>query len=266
MKTNNLKKKLKRSIIAIFFYWLIISSILYFAADFIIFKPSKTGLKFLENSEFSQFTEIKEIYKDNKKTLKAFFLPKKSNKILVYFHGNVGDNSFIIADKFFKKTNLNLLIPTYYGYKPSTGKASEKNFYLSADKVMEYLLNNGWKEENIVIMGTSLGAAAAIYLASKYTNLDRTIVVNGFDSINSMCLKQYYIFCIFAKNIINSTKYAQNIDGKIFQFHSIDDKIVPYQLGKKLFSKIRSDDKKFFDLNGNHNDFSLDKIIKKSQL
>tara|TARA_B110000259_G_scaffold188366_1_gene246769 strand:+ start:4519 stop:5316 length:798 start_codon:yes stop_codon:yes gene_type:complete len=264
MKINNIKQRLKKSILAMIIYWLLFSIILYFAANWIIFKPSKDGIDISKIAEISKNYEIKEIYKKDGKTLKAFFIPQKSNKIFVYFHGNAGANIHIVIDKFFKKTNLNILAPTYIGYKPSNGKPSEENFYLSADKVMEYLLQNGWKEENIIIMGSSLGGAAATYIASKYPKLNRTIIVNSFDSIHSMCQEQYYIFCIFAKNIINSSKYAKNIEGKIFQFHSIYDETVPYKLGKKLFSNIKSKDKEFTNLNGTHNDFSLDKIIKKA--
>lgn len=258
---KNFKKKLQKSLIAMFCYWVIISAILYFAADFIIFKASKQGL---DIDNFPQNTEIKEIYQDDNKILRAFLTLRESDKILVYFHGNVGANAHIIANDFYQKTDLNILVPTYFGYKPSTGSASRDNFYLSVDKIMEYLLNNGWKEEDIIIMGTSLGGAAASYAASKYSNLDRTIIVNSFDSIYSMCLEQYYIFCIFAGNIMDSAQYAKNISGKIFQFHSPNDKTVPYKLGKKLFTQIKSQDKKFFDLYGTHNDFSLDWVIEKA--
>jgi esterase/lipase len=261
MKIKNFKRKLKRSIIAIFCYWIVFSTFLYFAADFIIFRPSKEGLKSSHFSKISENYEIKEIYQDQEKTLKAFFIPQKSEKIIIYFHGNVGMNAHIMAKNLFHKTDFNILIPTYFGYKPSTGKASEENFYLSINEVMKYVIKSGWKTEDIIIMGTSLGGAAAIYAASQYDNLDRTIVINTFDSIKSMCLEQYYIFCIFANNIINSSQYAQKIEGKIFQFHSKIDETVPYDLGKKLFNKIKTKDKKFFDINGTHNDFSLDQII-----
>ena len=266
MKIKNFKKRTIKALIAMISYWLLFSGILYFAADWIIFKPPKSGVDITRISNISTNYEIKEIYNNDNKILKAFFIPQKSDKIFVYFNGNVGKNFHIVIDKFFQKTDLNILVPTYIGYKPSSGEANEENFYLSADKTIEHLLQNGWKEENIIIMGSSLGGAAATYIASKYPNLNRTIIVNAFDSINSMCLEQYYIFCIFTKNIINSAKYAKNIEGKIFQFHSLYDKIVPYKLGKKLFAMIKSKNKKFIDLNGTHNDFSLDRIIKESNL
>jgi uncharacterized protein len=262
MKIKNFKRKLKRSIIAIFCYWIVFSAFLYFASDFIIFKPSKEGLKSSDFSKISNNYEIKEIYQDQDKILRAFFIPQKSEKIIIYFHGNVGVNAHIMAKNLFHKTDFNILIPTYFGYKPSSGKASEENFYLSINKIIEYAIKSGWKEEDIIIMGNSLGGSAAIYASSKYPNLDRTIIINSFDSIKSMCLEQYYIFCIFADNIMNSIKYAEKIEGKIFQFHSLNDRIVPYNLGKRLFSAINSKDKNFFDLYGNHNDFSLDQIIK----
>lgn len=266
IRINNFKQRLKKSLIAIFCYWLIMSAILYFAADFIIFKPSKNPTKLSDILEISSKAEIKEIYNKDNEIINAFFIPQESDKIFVYFHGNAGYGIDIVIDKFLQKTNLNILVAPYLGYYPSTGKASEKNFYLSADKIMEYLINNGWQEEDIIIMGSSLGGAAVTYIASKYPNLNRTIIVNTFNSIYAMCLEEYYIFCIFTKDIINSSKYAKNIDGKILQFHSPIDETVPYKLGKKLFNDIKSQDKKFFDLYGNHSDFSFDQIIELSQL
>jgi esterase/lipase len=264
MKIDNIRARLKRSLTALAVFWITFSAFLYFAADFIIFKPSTQGVDISRIAKISKNYTIPEIYSDNNKTLKAFFLAQESDKILVYFHGNVGSNIHIVINKFFKNTDLNILVPTYFGYKPSTGKASKENFYLSADKTIEYLLKNGWQEEDIIVMGSSLGGAAASYIAAKYPKLNRTIIVNSFDSIISMCLEQYHIFCIFAKNIINSKKYAQNIAGKVFQFHSLQDETVPYELGRKLFLAIKSKDKKFIDLSGSHNDFSLDRIIKEA--
>ena len=64
MEIKNFKRKLKRSIIAIFCYWIIFSAFLYLVADFIIFKPSKQGLKSSNFSNISENYEIKEIYQD----------------------------------------------------------------------------------------------------------------------------------------------------------------------------------------------------------
>lgn len=65
---------------------------------------------------------------------------------------------------------LNILHYEYFGYGLlNEHKASEKGCYKCADTAMKYLLNNlKLKQEEIILMGTSLGTGPTIYLAAKY--------------------------------------------------------------------------------------------------
>ena len=94
MKINNIKQRLKKSILAMIIYWLLFSIILYFAANWIIFKPSKDGIDISKIAEISKNYEIKEIYKKDGKTLKAFFIPLKELESLKTMVKTEMENAF----------------------------------------------------------------------------------------------------------------------------------------------------------------------------
>lgn len=82
----------------------------------------------------------------------------------------------------------NLWIPNYMGYGKSTGTASEKGCYHTADAVYEYLTRDlKTPAKNIVAMGWSLGAAA-IEMASSHS-VAGVIALSPFTSIEGIARK-----------------------------------------------------------------------------
>ena len=60
-----------------------------------------------------------------------------------------------------------VLILDYRGYGKSSGRPSEQGLYRDSEAGFIYLLGKGYRAEQIIIHGQSLGTAVAIDLASR---------------------------------------------------------------------------------------------------
>jgi len=245
-------------------FYLLSSLILIEVAGSLIYEnttPEATSFK--SNLDYrQQFTTTKS---GNKIDLKFFnYQGNEENyeeKVYLYFHGNTGRLPYIIEGI---AEHGNVLTPAYPGYNQSTGKPSEKVIYETVEASMNFLFQSGYEEKDIVILGHSLGGSPAMYAATKYSDLDRVILVNTFYSIQKMCQLDYSILCIFGGNIHNSAKYAKKAKARIRHFHNQKDEQIPFKQGEKLHEKIASNDKKFFnDISGTHGDFVVEEVLRK---
>jgi pimeloyl-ACP methyl ester carboxylesterase len=104
---------------------------------------------------------------------------------ILYFYGN-GDNVAWSQGEFdhFRAMKCNVLIPDFAGYGQSGGKASEQNFYATADAAWDYLQTRV-DPEKIIVVGWSMGAGVAVDLASRKP-LAGLVTFNAFTSLPAM--------------------------------------------------------------------------------
>ena len=88
---------------------------------------------------------------------------------MVCFHGNAGDRSTRTGwYRLLNALDVDVLAVDYHGYGDSDGTISETALESDCDAAWDYAVTQlDRRPGDIVIVGTSLGGAAAIYLASK---------------------------------------------------------------------------------------------------
>jgi hypothetical protein len=191
--------------------------------------------------------------------LVGWFIPAKTSRAtLIFCHGNGGNISHRLEKiRIFNNLNLDVLIFDYRGYGMSEGSPSEKGLYLDAEVVYNYLVNEKRiTTKKIVVYGESLGAAVAVDLASKH-DLAGIIIEGGFTSVKDMAKKILpFIPTFIYASRFDSLEKIKNIKSPKLIFHSVDDEIVPFELGKKLFDAA-AEPKEFVELRGGHNDAFL---------
>lgn len=195
----------------------------------------------------------------DKTALNGWFVPAPGASYTILFaHGNAGNISHRITKiELFKKLGYNVFIFDYRGYGKSKGRPSEKGFYKDAQGAYDYLIRTkGFKPEQIIGYGESLGAAVMVDLASK-NKLGALIIDSVFSSTKDMA-KVVYPFLplpewFFATrwDSLNKIKSVPNMP-KLFM-HSREDEIVPFRLGYKVYDAALLP-KDFLELNGGHND------------
>jgi fermentation-respiration switch protein FrsA (DUF1100 family) len=239
-----------------FVAWLVLSASVRIYANNIIFHPLKTYYTYPGIPDYTQYFVVNS--QQNKIDMR-YYQGQKSEALIIYFHGNGGFSMGFLPD-LLKQGNV--LVPSYPGYLQSEGEPKVDNFYEIGDLAYQKALDLGYREDQIILWGHSLGGAEATYVSSKHPNLDKTILINTFNNIQSVCEKRLYIFCIFGGQMLPSDTYAAQIKGKVRHFHDRGDTTIPFELGQRLYDKIGSADKKFTTFEtGDHNHFDIPKTF-----
>ena len=185
--------------------------------------------------------EVKKIQiptQDNIKLL-AWYHKKdiKKYKTILYLHGNAGSlENRIHKINHFNDMDINFLLLAWRGFSGNEGKPTEQGLYIDARSAVRWLINEGVKEENIIIYGESLGTGVAAEI-SQNKKFAGVILESPFTSMIAAAKSKYKIFPIklLLKDKYESDKKIKNIKSPILIMHGEIDKIVPFWMGKKMF-------------------------------
>lgn len=191
--------------------------------------------------------------------ISAWFIPAESSRATVLFcHGNGGNISHRLEKiRILHDIDLHVFIFDYRGYGTSTGSPSENGLYLDAEAAYDFLVNEkGIPSDEIVGYGESLGGAVVTDLAAK-RELGGIIVEGSFTSVRDMAKRILPFIPRFVyKSNFNSFEKIKDVKEPKLIFHSINDDIVPFDLGEKLFDNA-PEPKEFVRIQGGHNDAFL---------
>ena len=166
----------------------------------------------------------------HKKDIKRF-------KTILYLHGNAGSlENRIHKINHFNNVDINFLLLAWRGFSNNPGKPTEQGLYIDARSAVKWLINEGVKEENIIIYGESLGTGVATEIAQN-KKFAGVILESPFTSMIAAAKSKYPIFPIklLLKDKYESDKKIKNINSPILIMHGEIDKIVPFWMGKKMF-------------------------------
>ncbi len=247
--------------------WIVLSALLAGQSSNIVFKNEVSWSKdnkLTEDPVYIQNSDGNRIQIISNQNLNSFkYNSTDESEYILYLHGNAGRLDNIVTG-FGNNPNIVMISPAYPGYHESEGSPSVENVYKTALDTYDYMVKSiGIPENKITIFGHSLGGSTATYLAAQKPNAKRLVIANTFSSIQSLCWKQYSIFCAFTGGIFNSAKNAESVTIPVFQFHYKGDKTVPFDEGKTLHTYFKSaKDKKFVELTGaTHSILDFDTIF-----
>ena len=193
--------------------------------------------------------------------LHGWYIPSAGAKAtLLWFHGNAGNITHRLGNiEMLKPLNLNIFIFDYRGYGKSEGVPDEKGIYSDSQAAYDWLV----KDKNIlpgeiILFGRSLGGICAIEMAS--TNPAAGIILESvFPSARRMAEKIFPILPLgwAIKSRFDAISKVRSLELPKLFIHGTQDEIVPYKLGRELFSAA-ADPKIFYDIQGaGHNDTFL---------
>tara|TARA_B100002052_G_C15578486_1_gene461165 strand:- start:145 stop:657 length:513 start_codon:yes stop_codon:yes gene_type:complete len=158
--------------------------------------------------------------------------------------------------------NINFLLLSWRGFNGNAGKPTEKGLYEDARSAVNWLINKGINEENIIIYGESLGTGVATEIAQN-RNFAGIILESPFTSMIAAGKSKYPIFPIklLLKDKYESDKKIKNIISPILVMHGEADKIVPFWMGEKIFQLANKPKYSYFSKYDDHMmDFNNDLI------
>jgi esterase/lipase len=171
---------------------------------------------------------------------------QNSKNILIIFHCNGTDifETFKAIHNFSEQYNINILIPEYpgysiYDYSPLSSEKCLENSLI----IYDFILNNikNIKEENIYILGRSLGTGPAIYLASK-RNPAGTFLISPYTTFAAVAEKIHNEEELKAlSKHFRSIDYIDKINSPLLIIHGKIDKLINCNEAVILYEKCRKD-------------------------
>lgn len=188
-------------------------------------------------------------------TLNGWFIKAPNGRCtLLCFHGNAGNLGHRLEKiALFHRLGVNIFIIDYRGYGKSEGKPTEEGVYQDALAAYDYLLTRRDVDpDKIIGYGDSLGGAVAVDLATK-KKLACLIIDSSFTSVADLSKTIFpFVPPFLLTTKMDSASKVKNISVPKFFIHSINDEIVPFALGKKLFDAA-AQPKEFLEITGGHN-------------
>ena len=208
-----------------------------------VIKPNLNVLK-LSNGKYK--TEAWEINPNNKK-----------KKNIIFFHGlgqNISSNQDIYK-KILKK-GYAVLAPEYGEFGSNTDKMTAKVIKKQTAMALEYLNKKGIPNENIGVIGFSMGSFPAIEMASKNKNLKFLVLISPFNSLRNevelltkgttirlpkllkYSINKFPFLLNHIDNIFKNNKKLKSIESPVYLIHSSNDKIVPQKSTEDIANKV----------------------------
>jgi pimeloyl-ACP methyl ester carboxylesterase len=180
-------------------------------------------------------------------------------KVLLYLHGN---SKNISANA--KHANrlmgigFSVLLIDYRGYgKSEGGFPSESSVYTDAETAWNYLIQKGFKPNQIMIYGHSLGGAIAINLATKHPDALGMIVDSSFTSMSDMAMldPKFRAFPIdwLIHERFDSLSKVRSLSIPVLYIHGTADQVVPSAMSQRLYDATANKKKLVIVLNAGHN-------------
>jgi len=203
------------------------------------------------------YKDVQFLTPDEQKLHGWFFPLSEKSPVLIFCHGNAGNISHRIENvKFLVEKGISVFLFSYRGYGKSTGRPSEKGIYIDGIAAYDYLTGiEKIASERIVIFGRSLGGSVATEVALQ-RKARCLIIESTFTSIKDMAknIFPFFIFTPFLPNHYTTIYKIANVSIPTLVIHGENDEIIPFSMGKKLFTQA-PEPKSFLPIHrAGHND------------
>ena len=219
--------------------YLLISLILYFLQDYLMFKPEKLPADFQFYYENQETEEYNVETRDGAILNGLRFKAKDPKGVVFYLKGNSksikGWGKFAVD---FTRLGYDVLMVDYRGFGKSTGRRTQKAIKRDM-QVIYNKLKEKVEERYIILYGRSLGSGFAAKLASM--NDPRMLILDAPYYSLSKVAKKFIPFMplsILIKFPMPTYKWLKYVNCPIHIIHGTDDRLIPYKTSVKL-SKIK---------------------------
>ena len=217
--------------------------VVYYIQESMIFLPTKLPADYPYEFD-SDYEELSVVTQDLTVLNGLLFTTDSSQGLIFYLHGNAGAlDSWGSVAPVYNHLNYDIFILDYRGYGKSEGSiSSEQQFY--NDVQMAYNeLRNRYQESDIIVLGYSLGAAAAAKLATD-NKPKRLILQAPYYSMLDLKAKLYpYLPDFILKYRFETYRFLDSTKVPVTIFHGDQDEVIYYGSSLKLQEHLKATDK-----------------------
>lgn len=188
-----------------------------------------------------------------------FFPAKKTNApsptAVLIAHGNGGNISHRFPlYQLLLEAGLNVMAFDYRGYGSSKGSPSEGGTYLDAIAARQWLLDQGFAPDRIVLLGESLGGGIVSEIAVREP-VGALILLSTFTSIPDLGAE---LFPFLPVRTVSSIRYdtvakLAKVRAPVLILHSRQDGLIPYSHAQRNFAAAK-EPKFLSEIQGSHNE------------
>jgi len=239
--------------------FLITASIVYVALVAFMYLKQRSFIYFPDKTApVNQYgAEIVEIETNDGLKLRSWYFKARdpTKPTLLYFHGNAGHYGYrIYKASPYIDNGYGVLLAEYRGYGGNAGDPSEDAFYKDGRLYLQWLLDKGLSEDNIILYGESIGSGTATQLASE-VDAKALILETPFSSLVDVASSIYFfmpVSLLLKDRYMNIDKIDQ-INMPLLILHGHEDGTIPFKFAQKLYDKAQQP-KEFIEFkSGNHN-------------
>ena len=159
--------------------------------------------------------------------------------ILLHLHGNAGNLSHRarFAELLSERCGASVMLLDYRGYGRSEGVPTMEGLLRDARAARAYVAaRESLREDQIVLVGESLGGAVAVDLAAE-DGARGLVLASTFSSLQDVAKTHYppFLVSLLVSNKLNSASRIGKYHGPLLQIHGAADATIPLAFGRKLF-------------------------------
>lgn len=167
-----------------------------------------------------------------------YFERAKAPYVVLVNHGNGGNVSSVMwIARNLLSSGVSVLLYDYRGYGRSKGDPTVQTICDDGDAAYSFLISKGYKPENIILYGQSLGCAVACHISTQH-EVAGLILQSGFSSLRNVAY-QRFPFLQRTPNLVpdaldNAAILSQS-NLPVLLIHGDRDKVVPFQNAEDLY-------------------------------
>lgn len=237
-------------ILVVLLIYIVISVLLYYLQDYLLFRPEKLDKDFQYHYENQDVEEYNVPTRDGAIINGLHFKTSNPKGVVLYLKGNSksikGWGKFAVD---FTRHSYDVIMLDYRGFGKSTGRRSQQaikdDLQFIYDKIKERV-----SEKHIVLYGRSLGSGFATKLAS--TNEPRMLILDApYYSLRKVTARYapFMPMSIILKYPIPTYKWLKYVKCPIHIIHGTNDKLIPFSSSVKL-SKVQPNNTRLWPVIG----------------
>jgi uncharacterized protein len=196
------------------------------------------------------FTAV-DLKEGTSESLVAWYKPAPANRpTILYFHGNGGSVSTRANKITAYGKDFGLFATDYRGYGGNSGTPSEHGIIADAFLAYDWLIAQGVKANDILLLGESLGTGVAVQVAA--VKPARAMALEApYANIVDIGAERYWFLPVrlLMQDQFKSSLYIGKYRSPLFIIHGTADRVVPFRHGRKLF-ELANEPKQFIEVEG----------------
>jgi pimeloyl-ACP methyl ester carboxylesterase len=182
-------------------------------------------------------------------TLVAWYKPATAGRpTILFFHGNGGSISTRPRKLMAYAQTFGVLAADYRGYGGNSGSPSESGLMEDATRAYDWLVAQGVKPSDILLLGESLGTGVAVQIAAAKPVRAMALEAPYASTVDIGAAHYWYLpVHLLMKDQYRSSDYIGQVKVPQFVIHGTDDRTVPFAQGRKLFG-LANEPKQFVEM------------------